>query len=106
MPVAYLQEFEPGDRSTTNYDAINERLGTDENPPEGLLVHTAGFTDDGTFRIYDVWESREHAERFRQERLMPVIQEVMAGQSPRPPVKDEMYDLHHAVAGRQGTPTV
>ena len=61
MAVAYVQEFriEAGDTSTTNYDAVVVELGLDNEPAEGLIVHTAGFDHDrGVFRIVDVWETR------------------------------------------------
>ena len=35
MAVAWFQEFEFEDRSTTNYDAVSERLGLDANPAVG-----------------------------------------------------------------------
>jgi hypothetical protein len=93
MPVAYVQEFDTGgDRSTTNYDAIAGRLNA-QGVPEGAIFHTAGFTEDGRFRIFDVWESKEHLQRFLQERLMPIVQEVTAGQDvPQP--REETYELH------------
>ena len=72
MAVAYVQEFEIVDRSTANYDAVAERVRDD--PIDGLILHTAGFDDDGNvFRIFDVWESREHADRFLAERVQPLI---------------------------------
>jgi len=93
MPFAYVQEFDPGDRSTTNYDAIAEKLNAHGDIPEGAIFHTAGFTEEGRFRIFDVWESREQLQRFLQERLMPVVQEVTAGQDlPQP--HEETYELH------------
>jgi hypothetical protein len=98
MAVAFVQEWEieGDDRSTTNYDEINERLNTRDDPPEGGIVHTAGFDDDaGVFRIFDVWETREHGERFIRERLMPIIQEVRAGApDARPPDREAWYELH------------
>lgn len=42
------------------------------------------MTEGGGFRVFDVWESREW-DRFERERLMPAVQEVMAGQEPAPP---------------------
>ena len=67
MAIAYVQEFEikDGDTSTTNYDAVNAALNL-QDAPEGLLIHTAGFDlDAGVFRIFDVWETREHGEVHR-----------------------------------------
>src|SRR5207302_729916 len=58
MAVAFIQEFkiQGDDRSTTNYDTVSERLNTRNDPPEGGIVHTAGFDEDaGVFRIFDVW---------------------------------------------------
>ena len=74
MPFVYIQEFEIGDRSTENYDAVKERLG--DAAIDGLVVHTAGFDDEnGVFRIVDVWESREQWERFDKEKIQPMIAE-------------------------------
>jgi hypothetical protein len=102
MPVVFVQEFavDGDDRSTTNYDAVNERLNVDAGPPAGLIVHTAGFDEDaGVFRIMDVWESKEDAERFTRERLMPIVQELTAGRDAPPPSREGMYALHHVVKG-------
>jgi len=99
MAVAFVQEFtiDPdGDRTTTNYDAIQERLGTRDNPPAGGIFHSAGFDEEaGVFRIFDVWETREQAERFMDERVMPVVEEQMAGRpDAAPPQRQYFYELH------------
>jgi hypothetical protein len=100
MAVALIQEFriQNGDRSTTNYDAINERLTAGE-PPAGGIIHTAGFDDEaGVFRIFEVWESREQCERFLREQVMPVVQEL-AGDQAAQPDRQAIYDLHNYVMG-------
>jgi hypothetical protein len=103
MPVVFVQEFaiEGDDRSTTNYDAISERLNVDADPPAGLIVHTAGFDEDaGVFRIMDVWETKEDVDRFMRERVMPIVQELMAGDSAgAPPSREGSYELHSTVKG-------
>ena len=70
--------------------------------PEGLIVHTAGFDHaDGVFRIFDVWESREHGERFMNEQLNPILERVMAEASEgdfAPPTLDSWYELHDAMS--------
>jgi hypothetical protein len=72
MAVAFVQEFLAGDRSTANYDFVAEKIG--EGPFDGLIVHTAGFDDEaGVFRIFDVWETRDHAVRFLAEHVQPLI---------------------------------
>ena len=107
MPVAYLQEFEirDGDTSTTNYDAVSAALDL-KQAPDGLLIHTAGFDHDaGVFRIFDVWASREQAEKFLDGALAPII-EHMAGEAAErgdesftPPSRETWYDLHDSMTG-------
>lgn len=102
MAIAFLQEFAPtGDTSTTNYDGIAAKI--DEGPwPEGCLVHTAGFTPDGTFRIFDVWDTKEHLDAFMSGTLMPLVEKLMADRPDAPPPSTEQtYELHDSrVAGQ------
>jgi hypothetical protein len=97
MAYAIIQEFNASgdDRSTTNYDLVSERVAIASNPPVGLIVHTAGWDEvNGVFRIFDVWESREHADNF-WERLQRVLDEVMPPpRSPRPD-REGRYELHN-----------
>lgn len=100
MAVVYIQEFPIQDRSTQNYDHVADKVG--DGPFDGLIVHTAGFDDDaGVFRILDVWETQEQAERFLAEYVQPMIDQGPAG-FPNPdafamPTRDGFYDLHHVV---------
>ena len=75
MAIAFIQEVTIQDRSTTNYDAISERVRGGP-PAEGLIIHTAGFDDDaGVFRVFDVWETREQAEAF-EARVMEIVSDL------------------------------
>ena len=59
MSFAFVTEFpiEGSDRSTTNYDAINDRLAH-EQAPAGLVVHYAGFDEEaGVFRVVNIWDT-------------------------------------------------
>lgn len=97
MAVALVQEFpiQGDDRSTTNYDAVQERLGAE--PAPGLVAMTAGFDEHaGVFRIFAVWDSEADWQRFRDTRLMPVVEPMMAGGG-RPPAAEYVYPLHHVV---------
>jgi hypothetical protein len=97
MPIAYVQEFDASeDRSTTNYDAVKERLNVEGDRPDGMIIHTAGFTAEGAFRIFDVWESEEQHARFMNERLMPLVEELLQGGT-RP--HESSYPLHDVVTG-------
>jgi hypothetical protein len=100
MSIAYVQEFDASDdRSTTNYDSIKERLNVEADPPDGMVIHTAGFTPEGVFRIFDVWESDAQHARFMSERLMPIVEEIMKSGSGGTPPRDYKYDLHDVVQG-------
>jgi hypothetical protein len=94
MAVAIVQDWiEPEtDRSTVNYDAISAKLQQQEMP-EGLRVHSAGFTGNG-FRIFEIWDSKEQFDRFLEDRLLPMIMEQEANQSPTPPTT-LVYELHN-----------
>ncbi len=52
---------------------------------------------DGVFRIFDVWETREQGDRFMNEHLNPILEQMM-GEAPAgsftPPKLDTWYDLH------------
>jgi hypothetical protein len=102
MAVAYVQEFAIADRSTHNYDFVADKIG--DGPFDGLIVHTAGFDDEaGVFRILDVWETREQAERFIAEHVQPMI-EKGPDAFPNPgaftmPSREGFYELHHVVGG-------
>jgi len=107
MAIAYVQEFEiqDGDTSTTNYDAVVAALDM-QKAPGGLLIHTAGFDlDAGVFRIFDVWESREHGEKFISGRLNPITEPMAAAAAQRadntfaPPRRETWYELHDSMTG-------
>ena len=81
------------------YDAVNRKIGDDM--PDGMVIHTAGRSEDGAFQIVDVWESREAHERFAMERLMPAVNAVMQDmgmpQVDRPPADQTIYEAHHVM---------
>lgn len=56
-------------------------------PPEGLIMHLAGPTDEG-FRMIEIWESEQAWERFRVERLTPAIAALGGPARPEPTFRD------------------
>lgn len=59
--------------SRSTYDGVSARLGLAENPPAGLLMHTASELDSGRVRIVDIWESEHAMQSFSRERLHPAL---------------------------------
>ena len=84
------------------YDAVNERLFAQGDPPREQQLHTAGFDERG-LRVVDVWDSIEAHDRFRDERLVPAIAEVTQekGIEPSGPPQTTVYEAHF-VAVRPG----
>lgn len=100
MAVVYITEFAYTDSSTANYDWAKEQIGDD--PMDGLIVHTAGFDEDAkVFRIIDVWESQDQAERFIKERMQPIMEqgvEALPNQSNTSmPTRETIYELHDVI---------
>lgn len=90
MPVGMLLMGEGMARDA--YKATTEQMyGTYPLPaerlPEGLLVHVAGDAGEGGWYIYDIWESHEDWERYRDSELAPALEKVTgdpAGARPEP----------------------
>lgn len=76
-----------------HYDAVSARLDVRARPPEGLMFHAAGSSAEGGFCTYDVWESREHAERWVADHLAPALM-LLGGPLSVPPDALEIYELH------------
>ncbi|MBA3844914.1 MAG: hypothetical protein H0X39_20260 [Actinobacteria bacterium] len=95
MAYAHITEFDFGDdRDTVNYDALGARL-FDLGQPGGALHHSAGFDDNGVFRMYEVWESRTQREQFVEEILEPLLVEGPADAThPYRPAREYGYELH------------
>jgi hypothetical protein len=93
--MAIIRIIRPPMLTAEVYDAVNAKAGVSENPPEGLLMHTAGEVD-GQWQIVDVWESEEHARRFDEQRLAPAIEAVVGSTPPGPPPRT-VYELHRVI---------
>jgi len=60
------------------YDEVSSKVLDTEQLPEGCLVHIASPSSSG-FRVITVWESEDQYQQFRNEKLLPAIQEVSGG---------------------------
>ena len=93
MAIAMLMEA-PGDAHPGAYDAVNKKMDIENNPPAGLIVHTAGRAENGSWRIFDIWESQEAFDRFNEERLGPALREVIGDRAQARRRSREIYELH------------
>ena len=72
MPIAMLVDNPEGSQEV--YDQVREHLGLES--PAGGIFHAAGPSPKGGWRVIEVWESQEDAERFLRERLEPAFEAV------------------------------
>ncbi|HEV2773836.1 MAG TPA: hypothetical protein VGV57_13595, partial [Thermoleophilaceae bacterium] len=79
--------------TTEDYDAVNRRLDMENNPPDGLLSHAAAPIEGGGMRVWEVWESEDHMNRFEDERLISAMREAFGdvrGEAPQ----SQIAELH------------
>ena len=70
MAVAVFMHF-PGLRRE-EYDRLVADLALDANPPLGEILHVAADARYG-IDVVDLWQTRETAESFIEERLRPAL---------------------------------
>jgi hypothetical protein len=72
-----------GEGATVEQDVLlMKALDLEGSPPPGARIRVAGPTANG-WRIVSLWDSEADFERFRDERLVPVLTDI--GQAMRPP---------------------
>jgi hypothetical protein len=82
MAVAMMVDNPHGSQEI--YERVRELIGL-ERPPGGVF-HLAGPSPNGGWRVIEVWESEEDAQRFFEERLLPAAEAVGAAAPPPPQV--------------------
>ena len=74
--MAYCVISDNPNGSAELYEQVMQRVAASgEMPPQGAIFQVAGPADGG-WRVISVWESREAQERFRDELLIPALDEV------------------------------
>jgi hypothetical protein len=80
--------------TTEQYDEVERNVDVENNPPDGLIIHTAA-ADGQTMRVVDVWESADQFNRFREERLGAAVSAVMGEAPPDDGPGPEITELHN-----------
>ena len=62
------------------YDDVVTRIRYHDELPEGLIMHTAAVTGEGDMLVVDIWETREHHDRFLAIRGCPALRDVTGEQ--------------------------
>lgn len=90
MAVAVLTQVEGA--GLEMYEAVMAQLRLAEDPPDGLLVHTAGAGEDGGYFVYNVWASAASWETFRDGRRFAALREAAPAGIAAP--KISVWELH------------
>jgi hypothetical protein len=87
MAIAMMVDNPEGSQEI--YDKVRGDIGLDA--PAGGILHVAGPSPNGGWRVIEVFESEDEAKRFLKERLGPAFQ--AAGAAPPPP--PEFWPVHN-----------
>ena len=95
MPWVQIQKA--AQTSWADYERVQQALGG--GAPDGLIYHAAGEQPNGNWQAVSIWESEEHFNRFRDERVMPVVAQVLGEavmQAGPPP--SETFEAKHVMS--------
>jgi heme-degrading monooxygenase HmoA len=73
--MAWVQIQRSTEATWDDYERVAEAVGDDA--PPGLVYHAAGEAADGRWQSVSIWESEQDFNRFRDERLMPAVQQTL-----------------------------
>jgi hypothetical protein len=62
------------------YDQVRSNVGIGDAAPPGAKFHVAAKGDDGKIRIIELWDSRDEAERFTDEKIRPAREAAGLGE--------------------------
>jgi hypothetical protein len=89
VPVAMMVDNPEGSQEI--YEKVREQIGLDA--PAGGIFHVAGPSPNGGWRVIEVWESEDDAQRFFKERLEPALR--AAGALTGPPPRPQFWPVHN-----------
>jgi len=90
MAVAVQLDFKGA--TLEQYDQITAKMDFHPGGPggPGSLFHWVTHTNEG-FRVIDVWKSREEFEKFSEEKIGPISQEVGLPEAP----SVQFFEVHN-----------
>jgi hypothetical protein len=88
--VAVAMMVDNPEGSEELYEQVREQLNLGDKPAGGIF-HAAGPSPNGGWRVIEVWESQDDADRFFKERLAPAFEAVGAAGRPQP----EFWPVHN-----------
>ena len=94
MPWVQIQKST--DATWEDYQRVQQALGDDAAP--GLIYHAAGEAGGGRWQSVSVWESEDDFNRFRDERLLPAVQDALGAEMAQGgPPPTESFEAKHVI---------
>ncbi len=93
MAFGIIHRFKGG--TSNQYDTVVSKVHPPDGLPAGQFFHAAGATDDGWI-VLAIWDNRESYDKFRDETLLPTLQELADQGFPAPPDVTE-FETHVVV---------
>ena len=87
MPVAMLVDNPQGSQEI--YEKLRKQIGLEG--PAGGILHVAGPSPNGGWRVIEVFDSEEQAMTFLKDRLGPALRDLGATSPPEP----EFWPVHN-----------
>jgi quinol monooxygenase YgiN len=75
--------FEGPKVTKEQYQQVLNEVSPGNQMPQGMLYHVAGTPETGGFRVVEVWDSQEDADRFFQEKLGAALQRASINVQPQ-----------------------
>lgn len=88
--MAILITAEVPGQTRQSYDGMLEVLGDPIKRTPGFLIHGAYETEDGGWRVFEVWETKDQANQFFARHIAPNLPPGV-----RP--KRKVHELHSCV---------
>jgi heme-degrading monooxygenase HmoA len=94
MPWVQIQKA--AQATWSDYEKVQQLV--DDDRPEGLIFHAAGEQPGGQWQSVSVWESEEHFNRFRDERLLPAARQALGDELvDAGPPPSEAFEAKHVL---------
>ena len=94
MPVGLRLSF--SENTLEDYDKVSEALNFPVDWPDGALAH-GSHEADGHLVVNDVWESRQHFDRFVEQRLQAAMGQALGDRAREPEIIER--ELHTFYTG-------
>jgi len=75
--------FEGPGVTQAQYEQALKEVAPDNKLLPGMLFHVAGPTENGGWRVVEIWESQEAADRFFREKLGQALQNARISITPQ-----------------------